>query len=326
MGKIRWGLLSTAHINQRLIPAIRSSPGSELAAIASRNPSTARAYASEWQIPRWFGSYQGMLDSGEIDVAYIGLPNHLHAEWSIRAMQAGVHVLCEKPFALSLEDVDAMISASLSTGRRLAEAFMYRHHPQTRIAGDWVRSGRLGEITVIKSDFHFRLEESQNIRLNPAMGGGSLWDVGIYPVSLAQYLLGSPPVRVAGMQWIGASGIDEVFSGLLHYPAGQIAAISCSFRTPYFTRAEILGTLGSLSMNRPFTSPQEAERRMIFTPASGEPVEVPIPSFELYSGEVEDMNTAILDGTPNYVTLEETRNHVDTVLRLYESATEHKLR
>jgi predicted dehydrogenase len=261
-----------------------------------------------------------MLDSGTVDVVYIGLPNHLHAEWSIRALQAGVHILCEKPFALTLEEVDAMIAASRTTGCVLAEAFMYRHHPQTKIAGEWVRSGRLGEINVVRADFHFKLDHRDDIRLVPEYGGGSLWDVGVYPVSLAQYLLGGPPEWVSAAQWIGESGVDETFTGLMHYPTSKVALVSCSFRTPTFTQAEILGTEGRLTLNRPFVGLQDAERRMVFTPSSGKPVKIQVPDVELYSGEVEDMHAAILDGAPNYLSLDETRNHVRTVLALYESA------
>jgi predicted dehydrogenase len=131
MDRVRWGLLSTARINRQLIPAIRASDRGELSAVASRSQAAAEAYAADWDIPHAFGSYQAMLDSDRVDAVYISLPNHLHAEWAIRALRAGKHVLCEKPFALSLEEVDAMIAASRETGCYLAEAFMYRHHPQT---------------------------------------------------------------------------------------------------------------------------------------------------------------------------------------------------
>ena len=135
MNKIRWGLLSTANINRRLIPAIRASERGELVAVASRSLESARKYAHEWDIPKAFGGYQEMLESGEVDAVYISLPNHLHAEWSIRSMQAGVNVLCEKPFAITLDEVDQMIAASQASGRVLSEAFMYRHHPQTKYVG-----------------------------------------------------------------------------------------------------------------------------------------------------------------------------------------------
>ena len=191
--KIRWGLLSTAKINRRLIPAIKSSGRSELSAVASRNASTAYDYAKLWGIPRTFDSYEAMLASPDIDAVYISLPNHLHAEWSIRALHAGKNVLCEKPFALSVAEVDRMIQASLSTGCVIAEAFMYRHHPQTKTVLEWVNSDRLGKIRDIFGVFSFKHPGGEDFRLNPTQGGGSLWDVGVYPVSFAQAVYGTAP-------------------------------------------------------------------------------------------------------------------------------------
>ena len=143
---IRWGLLSTANINRRLIPAIHASERGKLTAVASRNKQTAEAYARKWVIPVSFGSYEAMLASDQVDAVYISLPNHLHAEWSIRALEAGKHVLCEKPLALTVEEVDQMIDASRAAHCVLAEAFMYRHHPQTKLAGEIVHSGKIGEV------------------------------------------------------------------------------------------------------------------------------------------------------------------------------------
>lgn len=320
MNIVRWGLVSTANINRRVIPAIRMSQRGRLVAVAGRNLENVRAYARQWEIPRPFGSYQAMLDSGEVDAVYISLPNHLHAEWTIRALKAGLHVLCEKPFAISLEEVDAMIAAARVSGRRLAEAFMYRHHPQTRVIGEWVQSGRLGKIVLVRGIFNFKmLNRDGNVRLYPAdLGGGCLWDVGVYPVSLAQYIYGSPPAEVIGLQQLGDTGVDEVFAGQLRYPAGGLAQIASSFRTPYHTHLEILGEKGSLTATRPFTNVDEGS--LMFSPDQGEAKQIVIPNQELYLGQIEDMNTAILDGSPNYLTLEESRSHVATVLALYESA------
>ena len=190
MKKVRWGLLSTANINKKVIPAIRRAKESELAAVCSREKSNHIAYAKEWKIPLAFGSYQEMLESDQVDAVYISLPNHLHAEWTVRALQAGKHVLCEKPFAISLEEVDQMIAASRQTGRCLAEAFMYLHHPQMAVVKEWVDSGRLGEITLVRGVFNFKMDNLENVRLEPAYGGGCLWDVGVYPLSFAQYVFG----------------------------------------------------------------------------------------------------------------------------------------
>ena len=324
MDTVRWGLLSTASINRRLIPAIQASRRGQLLAVASRTQATADAYAAQWQIPHAFGSYQAMLESDQIDAVYIGLPNHLHAEWSIRAIQAGKHVLCEKPFALTLADVDAMIDASHKNQRVLAEAFMYRHHLQTKILGEWVGSGRIGEPIVVRSVFNYLLGNRNNVRLKPEYGGGCLWDIGVYPVSFAQFIFSGPPVAVEGFQWIGESGVDETFNGQMLYPRGGVAQISSSFHSPFYIHAEVIGTEGRLTLTRPFAA-MDTDRQMCFFAVDGESVEIPVPEVELYSGEVNDMHAAILDHTPSYLTLEETRNHVRTILALYEAANKNEV-
>jgi predicted dehydrogenase len=325
MSKICWGLLSTANINRRLIPAIRESARGELVAVASRSQTSAQAYADQWEIPQAFGSYEAMLRSDAVDAVYISLPNHLHAEWSIKAMRQGKHVLCEKPFALNLAEVDEMIAVSQQTDCILSEAFMYRHHPQTKIVGEMVQNGRLGRITVFRGVFNFAFGSRENIRLVPEMGGGCLWDVGVYPLSLAQYIMGGPPQQVVGNQWLGESGVDEVFSGQMLYGDGRMAQISSSFCTPFHTEAEIIGTEGRIVLNRPFTGHNDGDRQLMFYPKDGKPEEIPVPEKSLYLGEVEDMHAAVLDGRSPYLSLKETRNHVKTLLALYQSAQTNQI-
>ncbi|HSQ28188.1 MAG TPA: Gfo/Idh/MocA family oxidoreductase [Anaerolineales bacterium] len=319
MNNIRWGLVSTANINRRVIPAIRECQRSELVAVASRDLQQARDYAQKWEIPQAFGSYQAMLDSDQVDAVYVSLPNHLHAEWAIKAMQAGKHVLCEKPFATSLEDVERMIAASQQTGRKLAEAFMYLHHPQMDIVNQWVQSGKLGDIVLVRANFNFQTTNSQDVRLQPELGGGCLWDVGVYPISFAQSVFGGPPDRVFGWQWIGSSSVDEVFTGEMFYPGGGVAQISSSFRCPMYTSAEVIGSEGRLALDRPFVMPDK-QPAVRFYRSQEEVEEIPIPKKSLYLGEIEDMVGAILDGSPLRITLDETRNHVKTVLELYQAA------
>lgn len=319
MSIVRWGLLSTANINRRVIPAIRASERGELVAVASRNQQKASEYATSWQIPLAFGKYDEMLASGEIDAVYISLPNHLHAEWSIKALEAGVNVLCEKPFALSITEVDQMISAAKRTGRSLAEAFMYRHHPQTKMIGDLIREGRLGDISYVQAVFNFTGMKMGNVRLVPEWGGGALWDVGVYPVSLAQYVIGGPPEWVVGDQRLGDSGVDIIFSGQLHYSEDRMAHISCSFHSPFYTYAQIIGTEGSLRITRPFVGIDE-QAALLFSEADGVFEQITVPAKALYLGEVEDMNAAIVDGSPNYLSLTESRDHIRTIIALYESA------
>ncbi len=323
MQSVRWGLLSTAKINRRLIPAIRASARGELVAVASRDKRSAEAYARQWEIGAAFSSYDAMLASDHVDAVYIGLPNHLHAAWTIRALQQGKHVLCEKPLALSVEEVDEMTAASRESGRVLAEAFMYRHHPQTKIAGEWVKDGRLGEVTLIRSVFNYMLRGRDNIRLVPEYGGGSLWDVGVYPVSISQFLMGAPPAAVSGTQSLGRTGVDLTFAGVLQYAGGSLAEIASSFRSPFFTFAEVLGTEGRLILTRPFTQVEQSQ--LLFYPEEGAPVEIEVPQKELYLGEVEDMHAAILDGAPTYVSLQESRDHIRTTTALYRAAEEQRV-
>lgn len=318
--RVRWGLLSTANINRRVIPAIRQSMRGTLDAVASRSQAAADAYAAQWEIARAYGSYEALLAADDIDALYIALPNHLHAEWTIKALEAGKHVLCEKPFALTLAEVDAMIAAATRSGLVLAEAFMYRHHPQTKLIKTWIRDGRLGELVSVTASFNFQMGRRDNIRLVPQYGGGCLWDVGIYPVSLAQYIFEGPPVAVSGMQWLGTSGVDEHFVGLLQYANGGLARIEASFRAAFEQSAVIHGTEGRLVINRPFTGFNGEMDGMFYYDSRDNAEAIKTPPAYLYLGEVEDMHAAILDGAPQYVTLAETRDHVRSVLALYESA------
>jgi predicted dehydrogenase len=335
MDTVRWGLLSTANINQALIPAIRESKRGKLVAIASRSLEKAENYAHEWEIQQAFGTYDEMLESGELDAVYIGLPNHLHAEWTIKALKAGVNVLCEKPFATSIDEVDAVIAARDKFNKVAAEAFMYRHHPQTQIVKDWVDAGKLGQITLIRGAFDFRLGSegrkpaSLNVRLVPDFGGGCLWDVGIYPLSYVQFLMGAPPDWVFGRQILGPTGVDEVFAGQMGFQieGGEVLVqFSSSFNTPLHTFMEIIGTEGRLHISRPFTL-LDRNARVIFTDPKDKSKEIQIPKKSLYLGEIEDIQAAILDGSEPLISLKETRNHIRTALALYESAeTGHPVR
>lgn len=321
MGQVKWGLMSTARINRSVIPAIRASRRGKITAIASRDSEKARSYATDWEIPDAYGSYGEMLDSDEVDAVYLNLPNHMHAQWSIRALGQGKHVLCEKPLALSVDEVDRMTLASRESKRVLAEAFMYRHHPQTKLIGEWVSSGRLGEISVVRSAFNFRLDDPEDIRLRPEYGGGSLWDLGIYPVSLAQFIIGSAPVSVAGQQLVGENQVDETFAGLLRYPGGEFAQVQSSFRTPEYQFADIQGTMGHLEIRTPFIDIDE-NSILLFRPNHGDPVQIKVAKKDLFLGEIEDMHAAILDGAPNLIGLDHSREHIRTVQSLYQSAQE----
>jgi xylose dehydrogenase (NAD/NADP) len=314
---LRWGFLSTARINRAIIPAIRASARSEVTAVSSRTPDRARAYAAEWKIPRAIGSYDALLADPDIDVVYIGLPNSLHVDWTIRSLEAGKHVLCEKPLALSTDEVDRIAGAAKAAGRVATEAFMYRHHPLTHVVEDVIRSGRLGPIRSYKGVFTFALTREGDVRLDPALGGGSLWDVGCYPVSYACLLADRPPAEVFGWQQTSTSGVDVEFAGMMRFADGSVAQFDCGFIGPFRAGMEIVGRNGSLRIERPFRTDDLS--RVVLT-AGDDTQTLPFASEAAFAGEVADIEYAVLDGRPPRVGLSDSRRTVGTLGALYESA------
>ena len=232
---LNWGLLSTARINRALIPPLRASKRNQLLAAGSRSQQTADQYAQEWKIPRAHGSYEALLADPEIDVIYNSLPNHLHAEWTIKAVEAGKHVLCEKPLALNVNEVDTIQKAAQKHGRVVAEAFMYRHHPQTHQVLELIRRGSIGTLKLLRGSFTYVLTGGTDVRLDPAMGGGSIWDVGCYPISYARTVVGEDPLDVFGWQVRGPTGIDETFVGQMRFAGDIHAQFDSSFAIPFQT-------------------------------------------------------------------------------------------
>jgi len=318
---LNWGLLSTARINRDLITPLRASKRNHLLAVGSRSQESADAYAREWKIPRAHGSYEALLADPEIDVLYISLPNHLHAEWTIKAVEAGKHVLCEKPLALSVEEVDAIRSAARKHGRVVAEAFMYRHHPQTLKVQELVRSGTLGTLKLIRGTFSYVLSGEGNVRLNPEWGGGSIWDVGCYPISYTRTVVGEAPLEVFGWQVTGQTGIDETFVGQMRFDNDVLAQFDSSFAIPFHMFMEIIGSDGTLNIPNPFKP--GVDEKLYLT--RGDKVEtIKIKGQELYIGEVEDMTDAILLGKDSLVSLDDSRANVAVISGLLESARSGK--
>jgi D-xylose 1-dehydrogenase (NADP+, D-xylono-1,5-lactone-forming) len=314
---LNWGLLSTAHINRALIPAIRASQRNRLVAVASRSGEKAEAYAQQWGIGRALGSYEALLADPDIDVVYNSLPNHLHAEWSIRALRAGKHVLCEKPLALTLAEVDAMADAARESARVLAEAFMYRHHPQTLKVQEMVQSGQLGTLRHIHGAFTYTLTREGDIRLEKEMGGGSIWDVGCYPISYARMLAGSEPAEVFGWQTTDDDGTEMTFVGQLRFPGPAYAQFESSFIWPYQSHMTVIGSDAILEVPKPF-KPRPRETMSL---RRGDEVEtIEVEAGELYQGEVEDMADAILLGKAPRISLADSKGTVATILALIESA------
>ena len=318
---LNWGLLSTAKINRALIKPLRASKRTRLLAVASRSISSAEAYAREWNIPRAHGSYEALLADPEIDVIYNSLPNHLHAEWTIKALRAGKHVLCEKPFALTLAEVDAMSQAAYETGKVLAEAFMYLHHAQTLKIKEIVDSGALGNLQLIKGAFTFTLTREGNYRWMEEMGGGSIWDVGCYPISFARMIVGAEPVEVFGWQLTGQGGSDESFFGQMRFKDEVHMQFDCGFKSPSRSFIEIVGTDATLNIPDPFKPGRKNE---IYLNHNNEMQTIKIKGDELYSGEVEDICDAILNNRPPRISLADSLGNTSAILALLQSAESGK--
>jgi D-xylose 1-dehydrogenase (NADP+, D-xylono-1,5-lactone-forming) len=285
---VKWGIVSTADINRKVIPGAHASDKVDLVAVASRDRGRAEAYAREWEIPRAYGSYEELLADSEIEAVYISLPNTLHVEWSIKALDAGKHVLCEKPFTRHPEGADEAFDVAEREGRLLSEAFMYRHNPQTSKLVELVQEGAIGELRLIRSAFSYGLYDEENIRLRTDVEGGALMDVGCYNVSGSR-LLGGEPERVWGEAWYGPSGTDWVFAGTLRFPGNVIAAFDCGTALPERDELEAVGSEGSLFLDDPWhcNVPVIELRR-------GEQVELielePVDSYRL---ELENLSDAI---------------------------------
>ena len=247
--KIRWGVLSTANIGRgAVIPAIQQASNSELLAVASRDPQKAQDFAARLKIPKAYGGYDALFADGDIDAVYIPLPNSLHREWTIKAAEAGKHILCEKPLALNATECVEMADAAQQHRVKLMEAFMYRFHPQTKRVFELVRGGVLGEVRLIHSAFTFRVTNPQNIRLQASLGGGSLMDVGCYCVNVSRTLAGQEPIEVQAYANWGASGVDEQIAATLRFAGGLLAQFDCALSLSRREYYQVVGTEGALDV------------------------------------------------------------------------------
>jgi len=316
---LAWGLLGTAHINRSLIPPLRVSSGNRLVAVASREAKKAEAYAREWGIERAHGSYQALVEDPAIDVVYVPLPNHLHAEWAIRAAQAGKHVLCEKPLALSVDEVDRIEAAARAAKVLVTEAFMYRHHPQTLKVKELVADGAIGAVRLVRGSFSYSHSRANDVRLRPEWGGGCLWDIGCYPLSFARFVLGSEPLVAFGSAVMGATGIDESFAAQLSFPGDVLVQIDASFRSPLRARFEVVGTTGVVEVRHPWRP--RADEPILLRRSSGNE-SVAAGSGERYRLEIEDLREAIVNARAPRVSLAESRGNVGTISALLQSARE----
>jgi predicted dehydrogenase len=291
---VTWGILSTADINKKLLPGAQESNQVDVLAVGSRDLERAREFGAKWGIPRAYGSYEEFLADPDIEAVYIPLPNTMHCEWSIRALEAEKHVLCEKPLSRHPADVEAAFDTAERTGRLLSEAFMYRHNPQTKQLKELVDSGAIGELRLIRSTFSYTLLDTDNIRLRTDVEGGSLMDVGCYCISGSR-LLGGEPEVVSGQQFVGPSGTDWVFAGTMQFPGGVLATFDCGTSLPERDELEAIGTEGSLFVDDPWhcLNPGIELRR------GGTAERIEVERVNSYRLELEDLGAAIRgQGTP----------------------------
>jgi len=247
-----WGIISTADINRKLIPGAHESPKVDLIAVASREPRRAEDYAREWGIERAYGSYEALLEDGDVEAVYIPLPNTMHCEWSIRALEAGKHVLCEKPMSRHPDEVEEAFDAAERTGRLLSEAFMYRHNPQTKRLRQLIDDGAVGQVRLIRAAFSYSLYDPGNIRLRTDVEGGALMDVGCYCVSGSRLAAGGEPVSVTGQAWVGETGTDWIFTGVMRFDGDVLATFDCATALPERDELEVIGSEGSLFLDDPW--------------------------------------------------------------------------
>jgi D-xylose 1-dehydrogenase (NADP+, D-xylono-1,5-lactone-forming) len=328
--KIRWGIISAARIAESaVIPAIHASSNGEVAAVASRDLAKGQAYAQRNNIPKVYSSYEELLADPDIDAVYNPLPNGLHAEWSIKAAQAGKHVLCEKPLASNAAEAEEMAAAAREANVLLAEAFMYRFNPQIQQVKQMIAEGAVGKVNMVNAVFSFAMpQETEDIRLDKSLAGGSLMDVGCYCIDSTRYLLGEEPLEVKAFADIGAkSGVDETMVGVMRFPSGALAHFDCGFRTFFTQTFEIRGDGGRIYLERayvPHRPDANADvtirywRGQVGSEDSGYQ-EIKVEKPDQYVLMVEDFADAILNNRPMKFPIEDSIAQMRAIDMLYAS-------
>jgi predicted dehydrogenase len=315
--EVKWGFLSTADINDKLLPGANASPDVDVVAVASRDPERARAYANERGIERAYGTYEELLADPDIEALYISLPNSMHVDWSVRALEAGKHVLCEKPLSRHPEDVERAFDAAENAGRILMEAFMYRHNPQTKRLVELVESGEIGRLRLIRAVFSFPLADATNVRLNADLDGGGLMDVGCYCVSGSRLLAGEPE-SVYGEQVAAPSGVDELFTGTLRFPNGVLAEIDCGLVLPVRDELEAIGEEGSIFLDDPWHC-----RQPVLEVRKEDGVDrIELEPKDSYRLQLENMSAAVRGQAEPLLGREDALGQARAIEALYRSAHE----
>ena len=320
---VRWGVLSVANIGvKRVVPAILSSSNGHLMAVASRNPHRARELFAHIPQVRIYGAYESLLEDPEIEAVYIPLPNSLHAEWTIKALEAGKHVLCEKPLAVTAHQGRTMVEAARANDRLLMEAFMYRFHPQILWALEQVQAGRIGTVKLVRASFAFNVmlpPRPHNIRLQADLAGGSLMDVGCYTVNFCRAVFGHPPSAAAARVYKSDdSQVELSANAVLDFGEGGFGLIDSSFNLPTRQVAEIHGEDGSISIPFPFT-PGDVEVEVVLS-LEGQTIHQHIAHVDHYRLEVEHFGASVRSANQPVLSVTETIENLETIDAIYRSA------
>jgi len=313
---VRWGIMGTARIARQIVRGIGQSRTSVVGAVASRNLVRAVEFAKEHGVPQAFGSYDELLQSPEVEAVYVPLPNSLHAEWTMRALEAGKPVLCEKPFAVSAAEAREMVASSRRTGRLLAEGFMYRFHPMYERVFGLIESGAIGRVVTINSAFTYFLEDRGEIPASRELAGGSLMDVGCYCVNLSRMIAGSEPTRVFAFE--RRTTVDDSMVGALEFENGPLAHFECSIEASERCRVEIAGTDGEIVLENAWI-PGETDAEVLLC-RGGKEERIVTPGVNTYRLEVEDFARALRTGEPLRWPAEDAIGNMAVIEALYESA------
>jgi predicted dehydrogenase len=318
--KVRWGILGTAGIAVRkAIPAMQKSDWVEVAGIASRDLRKAEEAAHALGIPQAYGSYEELLADPKIEAIYNPLPNHLHVPWSIKAAEAGKHVLCEKPVSVSVAEARTLLAVQQRTGVLIAEGFMVRCHPQWVRAGELIRAGRVGKLSAIQGAFSYFNTDPRNIRNIPECGGGSLMDIGCYAIHTSRFLFGEEPVRVLGlMDQDPELKVDRLTSAVMEFPSGQ-SVFTCSMQLVYHQRLQLFGTLGRIEMRTPFTPPPDLVCQILIDDGQRTTTET-FPLCNQFTIQAEVFSRAVREGTGVPVPLTDAIENMAVIEAIFRSA------
>lgn len=321
MNKVRWGILSPAKIGTKtVIPAMQQGAHCAITAIASRDLARAQGAAAELGIEKAYGSYEELLADPAIDAIYNPLPNHLHVPWSIKALHAGKHVLCEKPIGMNAAEAQELVDVARKHPHlKVMEAFMYRHHPQWQRARQLVADGQIGQLRTIHTTFAYYLDDGQNIRNIAEAGGGGLMDIGCYAISVPRFIFGAEPLRVCGiMEYDGRFNTDRLTSALLDFGTGT-ATFTCSTQLTPFQRVNIFGTEGQIEIEIPFNAPTDRPCR-IWHQRGNQIEEMVFPIANQYTIQGDLFSLAILNNTNVFTPLEDAVANMRVIDAVLQSA------